>query len=89
MAVPFKLIAAPRGKTKLVIDFGIFNPTSAHSMVTGRVAFDEEVENATTMAGFIAFQNLTGENLPIAITANEITNTYSAFMLGPFVLNIQ
>src|SRR5690606_29923788 len=53
-AVPFMLTVAPSGKTKLEILFDTPAFFSTQSIVTGRVADDDAVENAVSMAGAIA-----------------------------------
>ena len=72
MAVPSMLMVAPKGRTKEEITRGTFNSFSTVSMVTGSVAFDEEVEKATNIGGRMARQNLRGLTLPIISTANEM-----------------
>ena len=47
----------PRGSTKLETGLLIPKRSSAHSMETGSVADDDDVENAISCAGLIALRN--------------------------------
>ena len=53
-AVPSILTVAPRGRTKLEVRLETPAFFSTHSMVTGKVALEDAVENAVSMAGDMA-----------------------------------
>ena len=59
-AVPFMLTVAPMGSTKLEIVLETPALFSTSLMVTGRVAFDEQVENAVAIAPLMARKCHTG-----------------------------
>ncbi len=53
-AVPFMFTVAPMGSTKLEIVLETPALFSTSLIVTGKVALDEQVENAVTMAALMA-----------------------------------
>ncbi len=57
-AVPSIFTVAPSGKTKLVTRLETPARSSTHSIVTGKVAEDDAVENAVNNAGAIAWKCL-------------------------------
>jgi len=65
-AVPSILMVAPNGKTKLVTLFDAPAFSSTELIVNGRVAEDDEVENAVSSAADIALKWATGEIPPIS-----------------------
>src|SRR5436305_7991687 len=56
-ADPFLLSDAPGGRTKLTMSFGIPRRSRAAAMLTGSVAFDDAVENATRSASDTDLKN--------------------------------
>ncbi len=70
MAVPFWLAVAPMVRTKRETRGGSFSCSSATRIAVGKVAFDDAVEKAITIASWISRKKATGDLRPSKTSAS-------------------
>ena len=75
-AVPFWLAVAPTVSTKRAILRGSFSSVSAARSETGRVAFDDAVENATTIGSRTWAKNANGFLPPSSSTHQRVDDEH-------------